>query len=109
MWVRLKPVMVESRDEYPPPDVRWGAVSGLHWIIPKGRSAPGKVSMLPTLFPPMPVPTNVSTRALGEKEPAGELVDGVGGAIVVLGAVTVRGGGAPHPLRTATGTTTSNA
>src|ERR1700735_2463705 len=32
--------------------------------MPKGTSAPGNVSMLPTLVPPTPVPTRGSTSAL---------------------------------------------
>src|SRR5579863_7465650 len=46
-------------------------------------SAPGNVSMLPTLFPPMPVPTKVSTRVLGARpsaEVGEEVVDDVAGA-----------------------------
>src|SRR5262249_28872510 len=39
--VRLKPVMDPSSYSYPPPGGLLG-VSGLHWTIPNGTSAPGK-------------------------------------------------------------------
>ena len=46
------------RYSYPPPSGR-STVSGLHWTIPKGTSAPGKVS------PPSLVPMKGLTRASG--------------------------------------------
>src|SRR5580704_7366760 len=57
-------------------------------------SAPGNVSMLPTLLPPTPVPTKVSTSELGAR-PAGE----VGAATVVGDPVDEPplGVDGPHP------------
>src|SRR5579864_3708059 len=85
-------------------------VSGLHCSIPKGRSAPGKVSMLPTLVPPTPVPTNVSTRALGDSAPVGGIVDddgvGLGALDEVLGDPLVLAEGPPHPPRPTTASMT---
>jgi hypothetical protein len=69
-WVRLYPVMLESLSLYPPPSGRDG-VSGLHWTMPNGRSAPGNVSTWPTTSPPLPVPTSGSTRPAGLVTAAG--------------------------------------
>jgi hypothetical protein len=102
--VRLNPLIFESPYEYPPPDVRSGVVSGLHCTIPKGMSAPGKVSMLPTLFPPTPVPTKVSTSWLGVS-PTGEPGFGADVGDPELGAEVTVGGGAwcgDDPLHPAT-------
>src|SRR5262245_50795320 len=47
MWVRLNPRSLLSLYSYPPPSGRCGEVSGLHWIMPNGRSGPGKVFTSP--------------------------------------------------------------
>ena len=44
---------------------RFGLVSGLHWIMPKGTSAPGNSPTVPGLTGPVPVPASGSTRAAG--------------------------------------------
>src|ERR1700748_1028447 len=58
MWVRLKPVMDEALYSYPPAG-REG-VSGLHWTMPNGTSAPGKSSAW------FDVPMSGFTRVAGE-------------------------------------------
>jgi hypothetical protein len=71
-------------------------------------SAPGKVSMLPTLLPPTPVPTKVSTSALGDR-PTGEVGAVVGdeaGAPEFVDEPAC-GDNGPHPPRTPTDTTIS--
>src|SRR5580658_3076223 len=64
--------------------------------------------MLPTLLPPTPVPTKVSTSAVGDR-PAGEV--GPGAAVeddgVDATVVPVLDDDGPHPLRTAIDTTTA--
>src|ERR1700719_2536700 len=70
--------------------------------MPKGTSAPGKVSMLPTLVPPPPVPTNVSTRPLGDSAPVGGIVDGGGVGLGAVDDVLVLADEPPHPPRPTT-------
>ena len=48
-----------------PPGPCWASVSGLHWIMPKGRSAPGNSPTVPGLTGPVPVPSSGWTRAAG--------------------------------------------
>ncbi len=73
--------MWESAYEYPLPDIRSGAVSGPHCIMPKGTSAAGNSPMLPGETPPVPVPANASTRLTGSETSD---VDAVIGAAVRL-------------------------
>src|SRR2546421_3581435 len=73
MWVSENPRNVLSPWSYPPPSCRFW-VSGLHWIIPNGTSAPGNV-----LNPPA-VPMNGSTSAAGSATSAGRIAASAGTA-----------------------------
>src|SRR5437870_5654532 len=72
---KLKPRILESSYAYPPPTFSDdGLVSGPHWIIPKGRTGPGKVLPAP---PPVPksgapgfVPLNGLTKLAKSCAPA---------------------------------------
>jgi hypothetical protein len=59
MWVNEYPVVDVSPKLYPPPALLLGIVSGLHWTMPNGTSAPGNV------FPPPVVQVRVSTCVAG--------------------------------------------
>src|SRR5579862_1333064 len=72
-------------------------------------SAPGKVSMLPTLVPPMPVPTKVLTSWLGDMRASWDALGSVVESVDDPGVepdVAVLGAEGPHALRTAVATAT---
>ncbi len=62
MWVMLNPRSRSSSYLYPPPEVR--TVSGLHCIIPKGTTAPGKSIPAPPPWPKSGPPSWVPTNGL---------------------------------------------
>ena len=55
----------------PPEPAAFGEVSGLHWSMPKGTSAPGNSPMAPGFTGPLPVPSRGRTSALGSATRSG--------------------------------------
>src|SRR5207248_4502846 len=94
MCVRLYPMIVLSLYSYPPPAGRLG-VSGLHWTIPNGTSAPGKSSN------PFDVPiSGLTTEAGSETKATGAAVAaGVSIAATVTEPAAIAAALASSPVR----------